>query len=158
QKIGLVPEDAFLLARLLQQHAADKQTQSRAMALMKALTKVQPDYARYWSFYGGLLVNNKDYAGAAEAAKQVERIEELRKVTAGMYGSIELKARCLELQGKGPEAVALLEAFVRQPNAPPARGFQLAALHGRLGEFAKAVELCDTIGKAGMRDEAFGAV
>jgi len=74
-----------------------------------------------------------------------------------VLGSIELKARALEMRGKELQAVTLLQGFAQQKDAPPARVFLLAGLHSRIGNYVEAIDLCFQVKQLGYREEAYGS-
>jgi tetratricopeptide (TPR) repeat protein len=156
QKAALAADDQFLLARLLHQHGADPATWRKTQDVLKGLTTNYPHNPRYVGYHANVLLLRKEVAEAEPLVARLAQIEKDRRLTPGTLGAVELQARVLELRGKEKEAVALLKGFAEQDGAQPARTFLLASLHGRLGNFAEAIDLCDQVRRAGRRDEAFG--
>lgn len=158
QKQLLSHADQFLLAQLLHQHASDAATWTKTRTLMQALTQAAPSSPRYLGYYANLLILNKEVPQAEPIVARLEEMERKYKVPAGAFGSIELKARCLEQRGRGAEAVALLKSFAAQKDAPPDRALLLAGLHGRLGNYKQAIDVCEQIRlKRGLTDAALGS-
>lgn len=158
QKQLLGADDRFLLAHLLHQHASDAATWAKTRALLHDLTQAAPRSPRFLAYYANLLILNKDVPQAEPIVARLESLEREHKLPPGAFGSIEMKARCLELRGRGAEAVALLKTFAAQKDAPPDRALLLAGLHGRLGNYKQAIDVCEQLRlKKGLADAAFGS-
>jgi tetratricopeptide (TPR) repeat protein len=157
QKHGLQAEDQYLLARLLHPHSPDQATWQKAQAILRALTASHPNHARFLADHANLLLLHKEVPRAEPLIARLEQLEQERKLPPGALGSIELKARALELRGKELQAIALLQGFAQQKDAPAGRSLLLASLHGRLGNYQEGVDLCYQVKAKGYREEAYGA-
>jgi tetratricopeptide (TPR) repeat protein len=158
QKRLLQIEDQYLLARLLHMHSSDLPTWQKTRELLKEITDSAPKTSRYLAFAAQLLVQNKEVPAAETLVERLEKLEKERSLPAGTLGAVELRARCLELRGQGAPAIALLQEFAAQKNAPPARLLLLAALYGRLGQYKEALDVCQQVAdQEGMVDEALGS-
>jgi predicted Zn-dependent protease len=154
QKQMLPPEDRLQLARLLHLHSAASWPKARG--ILETVTARAPTNARFAATRANLLLNHKEVPEAETVIARLEQLEQERKLPAGVL-SIELKARALELRGKELQAITLLQEFAQQKDAPPSRTLLLAGLHGRLGNYPEAIDLCFQIKKIGYREEAYGA-
>jgi cellulose synthase operon protein C len=157
QQRSLALEDQFQLAYLLHLDSPDAATWKRARDLLTGVTTAQPHDARYLAAFANLLILHHEVADAEPLIARLEQLERDRKLPMGLLGSVELKARLLELRGRDQDAIALLAEYVRQKDAVPSRTLLLAGLHGRMGNYQEVVELCRQLGEAGHREEAFGA-
>jgi tetratricopeptide (TPR) repeat protein len=155
KKQVLPAEDQYQLALLLHLHSPDAATWKKSRDILSAITKSQPNNARYIAYHANLLLMHKEVPDAEALIARLEQFEKDRKLPAGAMGSIELKVRALELRGKELQAVALMSDFANQKDAPPARALVLAGLHGRLGNYQEAVDLCYQVKLKGYRDEAY---
>ena len=158
EKQALPVEDQYQLARLLHLHGPEPANWQKAQAVLKGITTAYPNHARFLAFHANLLLLHKEVGEAEELIARLEKLEADRKLPPGVLGSVELKARALEQRGKELQAVALLQSFAQQKDALPSRTFLLAGLHGRLGNFQEAVDLCFEVKAKGYREEAYGAV
>lgn len=147
KKNALVAEDQFLLARLQAQH--DRALWQKTRQLLKALTLNHPKNARYLGFTAHMLIQNKEFTEAEQAIARLEQLERERKVVAGGFGSIELRAKALEVRGFGSQSIALLTSYAEQSDAGSPRRLLLAGLHGRLGNFREAIDLCEQVRQIG---------
>lgn len=144
----LTPEDCFLLARLLVQQNSDAANWPKARALLKALGLEQPKNPRYLGFAAREHIVQKEFADAEQTIVRLETIERERKVIAGAFGSIELRAKLLQMRGQGGQAVILLTDYAKQPGASPVRKLLIAQTQGQLGNFQEAIDLCEEVRKS----------
>ncbi len=80
---------------------------------------------------------------AAALIARLERLEKDRNEGQGAFATVELRARLLEAQGKGDQALALLRAYVNRVGAKPEEALMLVASLGRQGRFDDAFDLCE---------------
>lgn len=161
QKSALQPDDQFFLARLLTpptvdlaahaNRSVDAIAWAKTRNLLKSLTTQYPKNARYLAYAAQMHIQHKEFADAEAIIARLEALERERKKAAGGFGSIEMRAKMLEMRGLGAQAVLLLEDYAKQPGAAPIRKLLLAQLQGRLGNFRQAVDLCEEV-----RHEAAG--
>jgi tetratricopeptide (TPR) repeat protein len=152
-------EDQYQLARLLHLHGPDPANWMKSREVLKAITTSHPTNARYLAYHANLLLLHKELPDADALIARLEQMEKDRQLPAGVLGSVEMKARALEMRGKELAAIALLQSFAEQKDAPPARALLLASLHGRLGNYQEAIDWCDRVRQIGgsYREEAYGA-
>jgi tetratricopeptide (TPR) repeat protein len=152
---ALPTEDRFFLARLLVQQSSDAVNWPKARSLLKALALEQPKNPRYLGYAAREHIQQKEFNEAELFIARLEVVERERKVTPGGFGSIELRAKLLETRGLGAQATILLTAYAEQPEAAPVRKLLVAHMHGRLGNFREAIDLCEEVCKtAALRIEA----
>ena len=146
QKNVLATEDQFFLARIyVQNAAADVSSWPKTRAILKAITLQNPKNARYLGYFAKQLIAQKEFSEADQVITKLEAVERERKTMPGSFGSLELRAKLFEMRGLGTQAVAVLTAYAAQPDASPIRKLLLANLHGRLGNFREAIDLCDEV-------------
>src|SRR5260370_10235392 len=161
-KNALSADDQFFLARLLPQQTgkgvrppefkgsdpfSDSVAWAKTRNLLKTLTLQYPKNARYLAYAAQLHIEQKEFSEAEPIIARLESVERERKTTPGGFGSIELPAKILELRGLGSQATALLTSYAEQEEAP-VRKLLLAHLHGRLGNYREAVDLCEEVRQA----------
>ena len=148
KKNVLLAEDQFLLARLQAQH--DRTLWQKTRQLLKALTLNYPKNPRFLAFTAHMHIQHKEFPEAEQTIVRLEQLERERKIVGGGFGSIELRAKALEMRGFGSQAVALLTTYAEQSEKGSARRLLLGELHGRLGNFREAIDLCDQVRQTGM--------
>jgi tetratricopeptide (TPR) repeat protein len=146
-KNALSADDQFFLARLLAQQSAEAVVWAKTRNLLNALMLQYPKNARYLAYAAQLHVQQKEFNEAEPIIARLESVERERKTTPGGFGSIELRAKILELRGLGSQATALLTSYAEQEEAP-VRKLLLAHLQGRLGNYREAVDLCEEVRQA----------
>jgi tetratricopeptide (TPR) repeat protein len=156
EKHALPVEDQFQLAHLLHRDNRGPAAWKKTRELLTSITTAQPYNARYIALAANLLLVHKEVADAEPLIGRLEQLERDRKVPAGMLGSVELRARSLEMRGKETQAISLLQNYAQQKDALPGRSLLLAGLHGRLGNFQEAVDLCEKVRDAGYAEDAYG--
>jgi tetratricopeptide (TPR) repeat protein len=144
-KNALPANDQFLLARLLAQQMPDSVAWVKTRNLLKALTLQYPKNWRYLSYAAQLHIQQKEFNDAEPILTRLEAVERERKTMPGTFGSVELRAKILEMRGLDSQATALLTAYAEQPGASPQRKLLLAQTHGRLGNYREAVDLCEQV-------------
>lgn len=166
KKNALPPEDQFLLARLLVQQnpqtagkGGDDANWIKARGLLATLIASQPKNPRFLQYAAQQLIHRHEYTEAEQMITRLETIERERKAMPGGFGSIELWAKMKEQRGLGTQAIALLTSYAEQTGASPVRKLLLANLHGRLGNYRDAVDLCEEVRQTGAHyNEANAAV
>jgi tetratricopeptide (TPR) repeat protein len=154
----LAVEDRFFLARLLVQQSSDPANWPKARSILKGLTGEQAKNPRYLGYAAREHIQQKEFSEAELFIARLEAVERERKVTPGGFGSIELRAKLLEMRGLGAQATILLTAYADQPEALPVRKLLVAQMHGRLSNFREAIDLCEEVRKTDAhRVEADGA-
>jgi cellulose synthase operon protein C len=153
QKRALGVDDQFLLANLCHLQGHDASTWRKTRELLKEIIHNAPRSARYQIFAAHLFILNKEVPIAEKIVDRLAKLEQERRLAAGALGSIELRARCLELRGHGMEALALLKQYAAQQDAPVSRVLLLAAIHGRLGQIREAIDLTEQVAQRGAADE-----
>jgi cellulose synthase operon protein C len=143
----LSSDDRFFLARRLVEQKSDTANWPKARALLKALTLEQPKNPRYLGYAAREHIQQKEFTDAEQFIARLEAVERERKVAAGGFGSIELRAKLLETRGLGAQATILLSEYAKQPEALPVRKLLVAHMHGRLGNFQEAIDLCEEVRK-----------
>ncbi|HZZ81464.1 MAG TPA: hypothetical protein VFE62_23380, partial [Gemmataceae bacterium] len=145
QKNLLPIEDRFFLARLLVQQDSDPANWPKARALLKLLTLEQPKNPRYLSYAAKQHVQHKEFSEAEQLIARLQTVEQERKVVAGGFGSVELRAKLLETRGQGSQAAQLLSKYAAEPEASPLRKLLVAQLEARLGNFSAAIDRCEEV-------------
>jgi tetratricopeptide (TPR) repeat protein len=138
---ALPPDDQLLLAQLYLANGPDDLWWAKARELMQGLVTTHARNPLYLGQYAQVLLDRGDTREAAKIIAKIEQVEKGRQTADGAFGSIELKARVLELQGKGQEALALLKSYVEADRAKTERLLLFAGLHGRLGQLKESLEL-----------------
>jgi Tfp pilus assembly protein PilF len=148
QKNGLNADDQFLLARLLALQGSDSVAWAKTRNLLKALTLQYPKNYRYLAYAAQQHVQQKEFNEAEPIITLLEGVERERKTMPGGFGSIELRAKILEMRGLGSQAATLLTGYAEQSGASPIRKLLLVHLQGRLGNYREAVDLCEEVREA----------
>jgi tetratricopeptide (TPR) repeat protein len=123
----LQAEDRFLLAELYE--AEGEAGWPRARALLRGLTVVPGSSDLYLARLARSLLLHGEVPEAEGCIARLAEIEAARHLAGGALGSVELRARALELKGQEEEAYQLLAA--RAASKPPAAD-RLLALAGFL--------------------------
>jgi cellulose synthase operon protein C len=130
--------DRFVLALLYD--AADNWP--KANEEFQSLVLSNGKMPQYLAQYALRLIREGDVDAAARWIGRLEKLEEERELSAGWYGTVELRARLLEKHGEGDKALALLKTYIRRPRARPDEMLYLIASLGRQQRFAEAFALC----------------
>jgi tetratricopeptide (TPR) repeat protein len=112
---GLPPGDRLLLSQLYEVNDAWPKAEAQLRRLAEA-------YGREPTYLSRLAQNLLQQNKPDEARPVYERLEALareKKLPAGSFGTVELKARLLEATGAGDQAVALLKAHAGREGARP---------------------------------------
>jgi tetratricopeptide (TPR) repeat protein len=134
----LLAEDQFLLAELYE--GEGEQGWPRARALLRGLTTVQATNAVYLARFARSLLLHGELPEAEGCIARLADLEGARHVARGDLGSVELRARALELRGQHEEAYQLLAA--RAASKPPAAD-RLLALAGFLARRQRLPDALD---------------
>jgi tetratricopeptide (TPR) repeat protein len=151
---ALNPDDQLLLAQLYLGMGEEPVWWARAREQMQLLVDLQPRNPMYLMMFAQALLDKRD---PIEADRIVARLEQVEKTRATSLGAAELRARVLELRGKGSQAVAVLKAYAQAPDARPERLLLCAGLEGRLGHLREAIDLCDRARKTCAPEAVGGA-
>jgi tetratricopeptide (TPR) repeat protein len=139
----LAPDDQLLLARLYLTRGKEDLWWGKARDQLKELAAAHGRNPAYLAFYARALLEHGATQEAEQILDRLEQIEKARQVPAGQAASVELRAQALEKSGRGRQALALLDKCAHAPGAPPDRLLLCAGLQGRLGELAKALDICE---------------
>jgi Tfp pilus assembly protein PilF len=120
---------------------------TKARSLLKSLAIQYPKNARYLAYAAQVYIQQSELTEAEQIVARLESVERERKTTPGGFGSIELRAKILEMRGLGSQAMALLTSYAEQEESP-VRKLLLAHLQGRLGNYREAVDLCEEVRQA----------
>jgi tetratricopeptide (TPR) repeat protein len=148
----LQPEDHYLLAVLYE--ADGESTWPKARELFRSLVANHKNPLYLGHFAQSLLVRRDKEADSYIA--RLARLEKDLDGKEGGYGSIELRARALELDDQPDKAVALLKAYAAEKSDRPDRHLALAGLLGRLGRLSEALDACEKARAAGAPAEVVG--
>ncbi len=148
QKNALAADDQFFLARLYAQADKDAATWAKARNLLKSLIQQFPKNARYLAYAAHAHLQQKDFTEGESIIARLEIVERERKAPPGGFGSIELRAKMLELRGFDSQAVTLLTSYAEQSEAAPVRKLLVAHMQGRLGNYRDAIDLCEAVRKS----------
>jgi tetratricopeptide (TPR) repeat protein len=135
----LSPDDQLLLAQLYLAMGGDDVSWAKAREQMQLLVDSQPRNPVYLTLYAQALLDKGD---PVEAERIVARLEQIERSRQASLGAAELKARVLELRGKGPQALAVLKEYAEARGARPERMLLYAGMQGRLGHLREALDLC----------------
>lgn len=133
-------EDQFLLAQLYLNQGPEPVWWGKARDLLIGLVKSYPRHPQYLHTYAQQALKHKDLGEADRMTTKLEQVEKARGLVAGGLGSIELRARIFETAGNSKKALSMLQDYARMKDAPPERGFLVAALQGRMGLLKDAIE------------------
>jgi tetratricopeptide (TPR) repeat protein len=135
----LPPDDQFLLASLYEaQGEADWPRAEKLMHALLAGDGANPTHLAH--FAQGLILRGK----LKEAEPYLARLERLEKIRgeAGTLGSVELRARALEVGGAPDRAQALLQSYAAGKNADPRKVLTFAAFLARRNRLTEALDQC----------------
>jgi tetratricopeptide (TPR) repeat protein len=140
------PDDQFVLALLYEADGAE----AKEAEILKHLASlddrlVQPNYL---SQYAHLLLHQgeSDRARLGDVEPVIARLEQLendRGQGQGAFGSVELRARLLELRAQGEEALKLLRDFANRRGGKPEEALLIAASLGRQKRYVEAFDLIE---------------
>jgi tetratricopeptide (TPR) repeat protein len=135
----LEPDDRYLLAELFE--AQGENGWRRARELLRALAAGHTNPA-YHGHLAQSLLNHQEYAEASRAIDKLARLEKTRAGREGAYGSVELKARWLELTGQPDKALRILQTYAGEK---PLRAERVLALAGLLARLTRVSEALDQL-------------
>jgi cellulose synthase operon protein C len=122
----------------------------REAEILKHLTVVDDRTVKpaYLSQYAQVLLHQgkTEKARLDEALLVVGRLEQMettRQLERGAFGTVELRARVLEAQDKGKEALEMLQTFAHRRGAKPEDLLLPVASLGRQKQIPAAFDLCD---------------
>jgi tetratricopeptide (TPR) repeat protein len=137
----LLPDDRLLLAELYE--GAGKEGRAKARATLASLVADQGRSPLYLARYAQCLLDHGAIEAAALPIARLEELEQGRRVEAGTFGSSELKARALELGGKGNQALALLKSQAEGKKSSADRLLVYAACLARQNRLDEALDQCE---------------
>jgi Tfp pilus assembly protein PilF len=136
-------DDKFILALLLDAEGRVRDSLTR----LDELSRLEPRTPQYLAQYGLSLIAQRRGKADLDKAEQVvqwlEEMEAARKVERNSYASVELRARLLEANNKGQEAIDLLERHAFRKEAKPEEVLLVLAAMSRQKQHAKAFALCE---------------
>ncbi len=156
---GLAPDDKFVLALLLDSEGRSHDSHRRLDELVQPPTRT-PQYLAQYAM--SLITQQKlptDLDKASELIGWLEELEKAREVGPNGFASVELRARLLEAQKKGDEALALIRKYVERPAGKPEEVLLVLNCLSRQQRFEEAFTLCEKIWEEGKcAPEVVGAV
>jgi tetratricopeptide (TPR) repeat protein len=135
---ALPPEDRFILSML---YEADNDW-DKAKPLLRELVEPKDPAPRYLAYYVQLLLDHKELRGAEKELKRLEALEKQRAAEPNAFAAIELRARLLEEQQHGNQAIELLEEHLKRPNAHPDEVLLVVNSMSRQKKFGRALDRC----------------
>ncbi len=151
---GLQPGDRFLLAQLYEVDAAWVKAEDHLRKLSETFGR-QPAYLAH---YADILLRQDKPDTARPIVERVEALEKERKVEAGAFGSVDLRARLLEATGAGARALALLSDHAARAGAPPEDVLLPINSLVRQKQYEKALELTEQAWRTKCSPEALAGV
>jgi tetratricopeptide (TPR) repeat protein len=156
---GLRPREKFVLALLLDSEGRSHDSHRRLDELVQPPTRT-PQYLAQFAM--SLIIHQKlptDLEKAKELIGWLEDLETAREAGVNGFGSVELRARLLEAQKKGDDALQLIRKHVARPEAKPEEVLLVLGSLSRQQRYEEAFALCEktwTDGKCA--PEVVGAV
>ncbi|OAI50400.1 hypothetical protein AYO44_17815, partial [Planctomycetaceae bacterium SCGC AG-212-F19] len=135
KKQPLPPDEQFLLAQL--QEADGAWTKAREVLRNLSVQSKNPVYLIY---FAQALLRQKDLPEADRVIGQLEQAEKDRRIEAGTYGSVELRAQFWEAQGQPARAIQLLKEYANRPGPNGDRFFAFINALARQQRFAEALQ------------------
>ncbi|HWG47476.1 MAG TPA: hypothetical protein VN688_32230, partial [Gemmataceae bacterium] len=135
---ALGPDDRFILAMLYESEAA----WLKAKPILGQLVEASEPAPRHLAYYVQALLEHKDLEEAAKMVDQLEDLEAKRGPDQNAFAATELRARLLEVQGKGDAALKRLEKLVQRPKAKPEEVLLVLNSMRRQKRFAEALDRC----------------
>ena len=135
------PDDQFVLAVLYETDGAE----AKEVEVLKHLTSVDDRNVSpaHLSQYTQVLLRQGRLDEAETQIGRLEQLETTRQAGKGAFATVELRARLLEAQKKGDDAVVMLRAYVSRIGAKPEEVLMLVASLARQGRFDDAFDLCE---------------
>jgi tetratricopeptide (TPR) repeat protein len=136
---ALTPDDQFVLALLYDQTQAWPKSRERLESL-----RLQPSPTpHHLAVYAQALIRNGEKEQAVKCIEMLERLEKERRVEPGTFATVDLRARSLEAEGKGDQAVTLLRAYADRKDAPKEDRLMVVNSLIRQRKFPEAFELLE---------------
>jgi tetratricopeptide (TPR) repeat protein len=143
-------EDQFLLAQLYEANGPqDRDSWGRARTLLQAVTaapNANPLHLAHAARSHLRRGDPDDRKAAERLLDRLEQLEKARRVEAGAFGSVELRAQLWETaaeQQTREQAVELLRRYAERPNAAPEDVLLRVGCLARLGRLDEALDVCD---------------
>jgi tetratricopeptide (TPR) repeat protein len=148
---SLLPDDRFVLALLYESQGdsngwrkAREHLQSLCLPVTQGETREYlAEAPRYLSRFVQGLIRHGELAEAAAWLTSLEFLEKQRDAKAGAFGAVELRARLLEADKRGDEALALLRTYCERKGAQPSDVLLLVACYQRQQRFVEGLDLLD---------------
>ncbi len=144
---ALMPGDKYVLATLLEAEGRSLDARERLAELVKPSQQRSPEFIA--KYVMSLIANRTNLATAKEMIGWLEDFEVAREAGPNGFASVEMKARLLEVEQKGDQAIALLEKHVARAGAAPEEAVMIFASLTRQQRFAEAFRLCEKLWKEG---------
>ncbi len=150
---SLLPDDRFVLA-LLYEGQADKSGWIKAREQLQTVCvpfgqgehrEYLNDAPRYMARFVQGLIRHGELADARTWLASLEALEKKREAKSGQFGTVELRARLLEAEKRGDEALAVLRTHVSRPGASGDEALLLVASYQRQMRFGEGFELLDKV-------------
>lgn len=135
---ALRPDDLFILAMLYEAEGG----WLKAKPLLQQLSQPREPAPRHLAYYVQALLEHKEIEEAEKLADKLEELEHQRGPDENAFAAVELRARLLEVQGKGDAALKRLEKLIRRPSAKPEEVLLVLNSLRRQEKFAEAFERC----------------
>src|SRR5262249_44296669 len=98
---------------------------------------------RYWERFARSMLLHGEFSEAETCIARLAQLEEARHLAQGALGSVELRARALELQGKYDEALTLLRDRAAGKYGTVDHQLALAAFLARRNRLDEALDQCE---------------
>lgn len=135
---ALQPDDLFILAMLYEAEGG----WLKAKSILQQLCQPRDPAPRHLAYYVQALLEHKEIEEAEKLADKLEELEHQRGPDENAFAAVELRARLLEVQGKGDAALKRLEKLVRRQSAKPEEVLLVLNSLRRQEKFTEAFERC----------------
>src|SRR5262249_38504273 len=140
---ALQADDQYVLSMLYEAEGQDRKARSQPEDLVRGPTQ-NPQYLAQYLMR--LITQRRLPTDLEEAEKKLvwlEKLEREREAGPNGFASVELRARLLEAQGKGPEAVRLLRKHVARDGAKPEEVLLVLSSLQRQHRYEEAFGVCE---------------
>src|SRR5579875_1663881 len=138
QAKALPADDRFILAML---YEAENEWM-KAKPILSELANQKEPAPRHLAYYVQALLEHKELREAAKALEMLETLEEQRGSEPNAFAAVELRARLLEEQHAGDQALKILEAHIQRKGANPDEVLLVLNSMRRQKKFVLAYERC----------------
>ncbi len=136
---ALRPDDRFILAMLYQAEGS----WLKVRPILQELTRGSEASPQYLVSYAQELLEHNELDEAEGVVDRLGEMEQQRGLEPNALAAVELRARLLELQGKGDAALRKLEDLIRRPNARPEEVLLVLNSMRRQKKLAEAFARCE---------------